>query len=180
MNGSKGQERATGRKIFWFYAVPLILWMAFIFLMSSQPHEKQNLQPIIGERVPEEFVKENFSWVRFNYGDGEVSIRELGVPAFIEFFVRKAAHFAEYFILGCLAFRLLRVWMGNRRSVAWLLGVSALFCLFYAATDEFHQSFTPDRTPMAADVLLDAVSGCIGAAVYAAAARRGKARKNYS
>lgn len=180
MNGSKGQERATGRKIFWFYAVPLILWMAFIFLMSSQPHEKQNLQPIIGERVPEEFVKKNFSWVRFRYGDGEVSIRALGVPAFIEFFVRKAAHFAEYFILGCLAFRLMRAWMGNRRSAAWLLGVSALFCLFYAATDEIHQSFTPNRTPMVADVLLDAVSGLIGAAMYAGTAHRGKARKNYS
>ena len=39
-------------------------------------------------------------------------------------------------------------WAGNRRWLAWLLAV------FYACTDEFHQSFTQGRHPSMWDVLI--------------------------
>ncbi|HEY8528665.1 MAG TPA: VanZ family protein [Paenibacillaceae bacterium] len=166
-----GEKREAGWKIFWFYGLPLLLWMGLIFLMSSQPYERQNLQPLIGEHVPGGFVERLFAWVRFSYGGSEVSVGELGAAGFVEFFVRKAAHVAEYFVLGWLSSRLLRVWLGSGRSVAWRVGIAALFCLFYAVTDEIHQSFTPQRTAHAADVLLDAVSGLLGAAAHAGAVR---------
>jgi len=39
---------------------------------------------------------------------------------------------------------------------AWLLSVA------YGSTDEFHQSFTPGRTPDIADVYADAIGACLG------------------
>lgn len=39
-------------------------------------------------------------------------------------------------------------WAGNRRWLAWLLAI------FYACTDEFHQSFTRGRHPSIWDVLI--------------------------
>jgi len=172
-----GEKRVTGWNVFWFYGLPLLLWMGLIFLMSSQPYERQNLQPVIGEHVPGGLVERLFAWVRFSYGGSEVSVGELGAAGFVEFFVRKAAHFAEFFVLGWLSGRLLRAWLGTGRSAAWRVGVAALFCLFYAVTDEIHQSFTPQRTAHAADVLLDAVSGLIGAAAHAGAVRLAGKRK---
>ena len=177
MTAPMDNKRVTGAKLFWLYWIPLLLWMGFIFLMSSQPYERQNLQPLIGEHVPGGFVERLFSWIRFSYGGSEVSVEELGVPGFVEFFVRKAAHFAEYFILGWLACRLLRAWTG--RSAAWLVGISSLFCLLYAVTDEIHQIFTPQRTAHVADVLLDAVSGLIGSAAFAGVVRMAEKRKKH-
>ena len=157
-------EDKVKRKIFWFYWIPLLFWMGFIFFLSSQPHESQNLQPLIRQHVPDGFVKERFSWIHFSYGGSEVSVWKLGVPAFVEFFVRKGAHLAVYFILGCLVFRLLRVW--KKRPAVWLMGQTVLFCLAFAVSDEIHQSFTPQRTPMFADVLLDTAGALMGAFVY--------------
>jgi len=83
----------------------------------------------------------------------------------IHFYIRKSAHFTEYFILGLLLLRGIR---GGRRGVklAWaLVAISIVFC--YASLDEFHQSFVPGRTPAFPDVMID-ISGGTAAQVLAA------------
>ena len=50
--------------------------------------------------------------------------------------VRKSAHFCSYFILGILAFLILKEICGlNRKTFV----VTIIFCMLYACTDEFHQ-----------------------------------------
>jgi VanZ family protein len=75
----------------------------------------------------------------------------------IIFGIRKCAHFTEYGILALLFWWALRQPVGRDAlhklgSEAWLaLGLVA----FYAATDEWHQSFVPSRQASVWDVLID-------------------------
>ena len=74
-------------------------------------------------------------------------------------FFSKATHVIEYAILGWLIQRA----RGDKN--AWWQ--SWLIALVYAATDEFHQSFTPGRTPRVTDVMIDAVGAGIGSFITA-------------
>jgi len=69
-------------------------------------------------------------------------------------FLGKVAHVAEYAILGWLIQRA----RGDKRAwwQSWLIAV------VYAATDEFHQSFTPGRTSRVTDVMIDTIGAGIG------------------
>ncbi len=91
-------------------------------------------------------------------------------------FVRKAAHFCEFALLGCLSILLLshlslrltalRLWL------RWT--TAALFCLLYAISDEVHQIFS-GRGPAVTDVLIDfagSVAGILFAVVCLWIARR--------
>jgi VanZ family protein len=72
-------------------------------------------------------------------------------------FLSKAAHVVEYAVLGWLIQRA----RGDRRAwwQSWLIAV------VYAATDEFHQSFSPGRAPRVTDVMIDAVGAAMGMVV---------------
>ncbi len=41
--------------------------------------------------------------------------------------------------------------------------LAVLMAVLYAATDEFHQSFTPGRNPSPVDVGIDAIGAAVGA-----------------
>jgi VanZ family protein len=73
--------------------------------------------------------------------------------------IRKAAHLAEYFILGVLLYRALRSqpgeWMLKWALVA--IGIAAA----YASLDEFHQVFVPSRTASPRDALLDMIGASV-------------------
>ena len=64
--------------------------------------------------------------------------------------LRKAAHFLLYFLLGCGLTGMLRVQSRVAAGPATVL-LGAVF----AALDEWHQSYVPDRGPGWGDVLLD-------------------------
>ena len=74
----------------------------------------------------------------------------------------KVVHFAVYALLGAL---ILRAVAGGRRSgVTWTsVLVSIVVATLYGITDEWHQSFVPNRTPDAMDVLADLVGASAGA-----------------
>jgi VanZ family protein len=73
--------------------------------------------------------------------------------------IKKGAHITEYAILGWLIQRA----RGDRR--AWWQ--SLLFATLYAATDEFHQSFTPGRNARVTDAMIDSAGVAIGVAIAA-------------
>jgi VanZ family protein len=69
--------------------------------------------------------------------------------------IRKAAHFTVYGTLSALFFR---AWRGQPQRKRWewkwaLLAICAAFLT--ACSDEFHQHFTPGRTGVFSDVVLD-------------------------
>jgi VanZ family protein len=65
--------------------------------------------------------------------------------------LRKAAHLAEYAILGALLARaVISPW------------VAATLGILYAVTDELHQHFVPGRQASALDVAIDAAGVAVG------------------
>ncbi len=74
--------------------------------------------------------------------------------------VRKLGHLGEYFVLGLLVFRAFR--NGNPKGWNWRwASFSLAFVIFYAASDELHQSFTLTRSASVTDVGIDTVGGII-------------------
>lgn len=139
----------------------VLVVIALIFFLSSQPYHVQTLKPLLEKILPHQWITDNFSWVSFNYGSGEVSIQSLGVSYFIEFFIRKTAH---VFIFGLLAigiYALAKRWCS--RVISFLIAVGLTGA--YAAIDEYHQHLTGDRTPMWQDVALDISGACLGVAI---------------
>lgn len=117
----------------WFL---LIIWMAVIFLMSTEffsfSKTSKFLFPLLQTVFP------------------GVSLKALHS---IHVFLRKSGHFTEYAILSLLWFRTLqsgeKQWSTRSAFLAFFLSAC------YAATDEFHQSFVPSRGPSLLDVGID-------------------------
>jgi VanZ like protein len=75
--------------------------------------------------------------------------------------LRKAAHVAEYAVLGALLFRALSLagqpfHAASTVAWAWLIGAA------YAASDELHQHFVPGRQASALDLVFDGVGVAFG------------------
>lgn len=72
-----------------------------------------------------------------------------------DFIIKKSAHMLGY---ALLALSYLHAFNGDTRKwkLVWLLAI------FYAATDEFHQSFVPGRGPSVIDVGIDAIGAFLG------------------
>jgi VanZ family protein len=79
-------------------------------------------------------------------------------------------HGLEY---GALGFTLARAAGGGlrRRPGVSAVGVAVLVGSLYGATDEWHQSFVPGRTPAAGDLAADAAGSLAGALAAVAASR---------
>jgi VanZ family protein len=144
---------------------PAVVWMAVIFLGSSDTASGERVSGLLGPllhwlfpgRLPEELVV-------------------------LIFAARKCAHATEYATLALL------VWMALRRPRAgepqpWSgrqAGLALLLCALYAASDEFHQRFVPTRTATVVDVMIDVTGAALAllairgwCAWRARAARRG-------
>ena len=79
----------------------------------------------------------------------------------LSYFVRKAAHFTEYLILGVLLFLMFR----SFNVSLWNQGIYSLFVvLLCAVLDEYFQSFV-FRTSSVSDVMLDFCGGLFGVGV---------------
>lgn len=82
--------------------------------------------------------------------------------------IRKAAHFTEFAVLGlCLTLNVrdfysakgISLGRGHVWFMSWLLGTA------YAATDEIHQYFVPDRACQLLDVCIDSAGVAAGAMI---------------
>ena len=78
----------------------------------------------------------------------------------------KIIHFIEYYVFGYLIFRCFASWKGSiyaqRRAILWTIGMG----VFYALTDEWHQSFVPGRDPSVWDALFDALGVIFAALMF--------------
>jgi VanZ family protein len=74
--------------------------------------------------------------------------------------IRKAGHVTEYFILGILFFRAFRGSSPQAWRPRWAL-YTMIGIVFYAATDEYHQSFSNSRMASLMDVGIDSAGGIL-------------------
>lgn len=134
--------------------------MILIFISSSMSYKDQSsvglLQTLFKDR-PFEMILRQFS---FSYATMTISVQEVGYFEFIEFFIRKFAHFISFFVMGyCWQYALLP--KARYKQSAFI--TTLLICFSYAVCDEFHQSLTPNRTPLVEDVILDTMGAFFGA-----------------
>jgi VanZ family protein len=125
---------------------PALLWAAVIFLASTDTFSAANtadfFHPIIRWFVP--------------------SLTEAQFAS-IHYFIRKSAHFTEYFIFFLFLYRGIR---GARRGWHWSWAFAAWFIAAgYSALDEVHQSFEAYRTASAWDSLLDSTGALVALVV---------------
>ncbi len=107
---------------------------------------------------PFETFLERFS---LDYSGSEISIQAVGYYKFLEFFIRKGAHFGTYFLYVQDVSSMLVA--ETAAPIKWLAAfLCVLASLGYAATDEFHQMITGDRTPLFQDVMLDGTGALCG------------------
>jgi len=80
-------------------------------------------------------------------------------------------HFIGYAVLGVFAIRGFAQarWAGVSSGTAWR---ALLLSSVYGATDEFHQSFVPGRSPTVSDWCTDTIGAAFGIAIVLWAARR--------
>ena len=122
-----------------------ILYVAFIFSNSATPGVYSSAESSWVTDLLNRWMQDwGLAFIRFSEG-----------------FIRKAAHFAEYGVLGVmltLSVAPYPFFQGKRR---WLLVFLGL-CI--AAVDEGIQFFTPGRDCNPMDVLLDTIGVCFGVA----------------
>ncbi len=76
-----------------------------------------------------------------------------------ESIIRKIAHFSIYTAVGFLLMGLLSTYKIKNK---WKVIVTVVVGVLYAVSDEFHQSFSPGRTPKLTDVYIDTLGVILG------------------
>jgi len=143
LNWEKEKRLGKDTILFIFFTV---VWMGFIFFMSSQPGDSSSL---LSGKVAAYITTFFNKLFRSNPPQGLIDLIMEGL------LVRKAAHFTEFAILGFLVLVTLKKLKIPRFPL-----ISGLICILYAVSDEFHQKFVPGRYPSFGDVMID-VSGAV-------------------
>jgi len=137
---------------FYIAIAAALAWMALIFVKSAQTYSEQSLLPLFAQWFSEEQLLRWLPHLEFMYDGGLVSFRD--PYGFLEFFVRKGGHVTEFAILTLLWAAALLV---KPLPARWALPAAGLIALAYAGSDEWHQTFVPERTGHAIDVVVDAL-----------------------
>lgn len=139
------------RKVFAFLIAISII--GSLFISSSQTYEQQSLIPTLENLLPTKPFEATLAKLTIPYWESTISVEERGYYRFIEFILRKGAHFGLFGLLAAGIYLSL-----PSRIPRFLL---ALFItLIIACADETHQYITGGRTATIRDVLLD-MSGAL-------------------
>ncbi len=116
--------------------LPAILWAIVISLASTDAFSSSHTSTVF------------FPLLRWLFPSASPEALER-----MHFFIRKSAHFTEYFVFSVILLQSLR---GEERGwrLRWAIWAVAI-AAEYSALDEFHQSFVPSRTASPWDSLLD-------------------------
>lgn len=127
------------------FPVLIVLLMAGLFFFSSQEAAETNA-------VSYRFCAVAARLIYDKYEEYDAATQLLLVQG-LNSFIRKLAHFALYAVMGFLGY----LWLCRKQ---YNISTIMSFVFFFAAVDEFHQTFVPGRTGRVVDILLD----CFGAA----------------
>jgi VanZ family protein len=130
------------------YWTPVLVWLVLIFIGSTDLMSAEHTSRIIGPIL---------RWLH-----PAISPRTIGQ---VQIIVRKTAHITEYAVLAMLCFRAITMTLWPNRAVL-VAAIVLSCCAFFAASDEFHQSFVPSRTASLRDVVIDICGGAIGVVLY--------------
>ena len=130
----------------WFFAWwPALIWAAVIFSMSTDTFSSDHTASVIAPI---------FRWLIPSMTDDQFNV--------LHHFIRKSAHFTEYFIFGLFLYRGVR---RGRKGWRWTWGLAALsLAAGYAIMDEVHQAFVISRTASPYDSLLDSFGAFVAIA----------------
>lgn len=123
----------------------IILLYSMVFRFSAMPADLSTIQSMTATQRFIEIV-ENWLSIDLPFNNSSAQLNEL------DGFVRKAAHFTEYALLGLLTYSIAICW--NYKKTKGTV-YSFLFVVTLAAADEIHQTFVPGRSGSLRDVLLD-------------------------
>lgn len=118
----------------------VILWMIFIFVMSSFDATSSSNQS--------NFIVDIITSI--------INIKNIGLLSLI---IRKLAHFIEYFILGILVINFITRY--DKKII-----IAILLCIIYATSDEIHQIFVPGRSCQIIDIMIDSLGSIMGIYLY--------------
>ncbi|MFH5812147.1 VanZ family protein [Companilactobacillus sp. FL22-1] len=143
----------------WFWG-GVVLIELILFYSSSMTYKQQTSVPFLEKYMHGKPFYNSLSRIHFTYGGKVQSVENDGYYKFVEFFIRKGAHFGIYLILGvCLCLALFTYFKKNlflRIFIPWMVTTGL------AAFDEFHQGLTGGRTPSVIDVILDSAGALTG------------------
>lgn len=135
--------------VFWLAAA--IVLMVCIFCFSAQNGTESSGLSLKVSRV---FAKVIF----FHFGSMDAGQQNFIVSE-LNFFVRKLAHFSVYTVLGMIVYTAV---ISSGISLKRKRLCSFAVCVLYAAIDEVHQYFIPDRSMRLRDVLIDSMGSLFG------------------
>ena len=132
--------------------LPALLMMYVIYSFSAQPGE---VSGNLSYQVIYDIVELKSELLSENLSSDELAYKADG----IHYYVRKAAHMTEYFLLAiAISFPL---YVYGVRGI-WLMILAGIVFVGFAGLDEYHQSFVGGRTPAVKDVCIDSSGVFIG------------------
>ena len=132
--------------------LPAILMMYVIYSFSAQTGEVSGQ---LSYKISYKIVETKNQLLNENKSSAELAVS----ADTIHFYVRKAGHMAEYFLLAvAISFPL---YVYGVRGI-WLVILAGIICVGFAGLDEYHQSFVADRGPSLRDVGIDSIGALIG------------------
>lgn len=136
--------------------LPVIAWMAVIFMFSAQPAEVSSETSSLPAEILAKIIKPNFDSYTPEYQETLLNN--------CQFVVRKLAHFSVYTILGILssiAFSSVKSLSSKMKLIS-----PAVLCLIYAVSDEIHQYFVPGRSCRFMDIAIDFSGALFGLLLF--------------
>lgn len=128
--------------------VPALVMIYIIFFFSQQPGE---ISSGVSLKVSQKIVSVTNDVLDRSWSDAQID----HYVEKIHFYVRKAGHITEYFVLAITITLPLYVVFGLRHVVLFL--ISGILCVLLACGDEYHQTFISGRTGTPKDVLIDSI-----------------------
>lgn len=130
----------------------VLIWMLLIFNFSKDNGEEST-----------SLTNEVITTLVSTFSDIEKDSKEMNDILEVTFIpIRKCAHFFVYFCLGLLVMNALYICGKDKRTLI----ISAVVCILFSLSDEFHQTFIDGRSGSIVDVLLDSSASLIASYLY--------------